>query len=202
MLPLYDEKRKKGIPFATIALVVFNIYFFYISLSNPDYYLNNYAFSFNDLFNGRIFTVFTSMFLHGSIIHLLGNMLFLFVFGRNIEAKTGSFRFLIFYFLCGIFSILAYSLVEDRASLLIGASGAISGVLGAYLVLFPRNKIRAIVPIIVFLTVASVPAFVFILIWFLIQLLSLGTADMVAYSSHIGGFIAGMLLIKSFVKRR
>jgi membrane associated rhomboid family serine protease len=202
MIPLYDEKTNKGIPFITIALVVFNIYFFYVSFSNPDFYFNNYAFSFNDLFNGRLFTVFTSMFLHGSIVHLLGNMLFLFVFGKNVEAKIGSFKFLLFYLLCGIFAILAYSLMEDRASLLIGASGAISGVLGAYLILFPRNKIRAIVPIIVFWIVASVPAFLFIIIWFLIQLLSLGTADMVAYSSHIGGFIAGMLLIKSFSKRR
>lgn len=202
MLPLYDEKRKRGIPFITIILVVFNIYFFYISFFNPDYYFNNYAFSFNDLFNGRLFTIFTSMFLHGSIVHLLGNMLFLFVFGKNIEAKIGSLRFLLFYLLCGVFAILAYSLMEDRASLLIGASGAISGVLGAYLVLFPKNKIRAIVPIIVFWTVASVPAFLFIIVWFLIQLLSLGTSDMVAYSSHIGGFVSGILLIKSFSKRR
>jgi len=202
MLPLYDETRKKGIPFITIALVVFNIYFFYVSFSNPDFYFNNYGFSFNDLFNGRLFTVFTSMFLHGNIIHLFGNMLFLWVFGKNIEAKIGSLKFLIFYFLCGIFAILAYSLMEDRGSLVIGASGAISGVLGAYLILFPKNKIRAIVPIVFFWTIASVPAFVFIIIWFLIQLLSLGTSDMVAYSSHIGGFIAGMLLIKSFAKKR
>jgi membrane associated rhomboid family serine protease len=128
-------------------------------------------------------------------------MLFLWVFGRNIESKIGSFKFIVFYLLCGIISVLAYALMEDRGNALIGASGAISGVLGAYLILFPRNKIRAVVPIIVFWTTASIPAFVFIIIWFVIQLLSLGSDDMVAYSSHIGGFIAGMLLIKKFVKR-
>ncbi len=201
MLPLYDEKTKKGIPFVTIALVVFNIYFFFLSFSNPDFYFNNYAFSFKDLFNGNLYTILTSMFLHGSILHLLGNMLFLWVFGRNIESKISSFRFIIFYLLCGIISVLTYALMEDKESALIGASGAISGVLGAYLILFPRNKIKAIVPIIVFWTTASIPAFVFIIIWFVIQLLSLGSADMVAYSSHVGGFIAGMLLIKKFVKK-
>lgn len=200
MFPLYDENTKRGIPFITIALVAFNIYAFFIAFSNPDFYFNNYAFSFNDLYNGKIYTIFTSLFLHGSIIHLLGNMLFLWVFGKNIEAKIGSLKFAIFYFLCGIISVLTYALV-DKAGLLIGASGAISGVLGAYLVLFPRNKIRTIVPIVFFWTIASVPAFLFIIIWFLIQVLSLGSSDMVAYSAHIGGFIAGILLIKKFKKR-
>ena len=201
MLPLYDENKRKGFPFITIVLVVFNIYFFFVSFSNPDFYFDNYAFSFKNLFDGNLFTIFSSMFLHGNIIHLLGNMLFLWVFGRNIEIKIGSFKFLIFYFLCGIFSVLTYALIEDKTMSLIGASGAISGVLGAYLILFPRNKIKTIVPIIVFLTTASIPAFVFIIIWFLIQLLSIGSADMIAYSSHIGGFIAGAILIKKFNKR-
>lgn len=201
MLPLYDENKRKGFPFITIILVVFNIYFFFVSFSNPDFYFDNYAFSFKNLFDGNLFTIFSSMFLHGNIIHLLGNMLFLWVFGRNIEIKIGSFKFLIFYFLCGIFSVLTYALIEDKTMSLIGASGAISGVLGAYLILFPRNKIKTIVPIIVFLTTASIPAFVFIIIWFLIQLLSIGSADMIAYSSHIGGFIAGAILIKKFNKR-
>jgi len=201
MLPLYDENKRKGFPFITIILVVFNIYFFFVSFSNPDFYFDNYAFSFKNLFDGNLFTIFSSMFLHGNIIHLLGNMLFLWVFGRNIEIKIGSLKFLIFYFLCGIFSVLTYALIEDKTMSLIGASGAISGVLGAYLILFPRNKIKTIVPIIVFLTTASIPAFVFIIIWFLIQLLSIGSADMIAYSSHIGGFIAGAILIKKFNKR-
>jgi len=201
MLPLYDENKRKGFPFITIILVVFNIYFFFVSFSNPDFYFDNYAFSFKNLFDGNLFTIFSSMFLHGNIIHLLGNMLFLWVFGRNIEIKIGSLKFLIFYFLCGIFSVLTYALIEDKTMSLVGASGAISGVLGAYLILFPRNKIKTIVPIVVFLTTASIPAFVFIIIWFLIQLLSIGSADMIAYSSHIGGFIAGAILIKKFNKK-
>ncbi|GMX58540.1 MAG: rhomboid family intramembrane serine protease [Candidatus Microsyncoccus archaeolyticus] len=200
MLPLYDENTRRGIPFITIILVAFNIYAFFVSFSSPEFYFNNYAFSFNDLYNGKIYTIFTSLFLHGNIVHLLGNMLFLWVFGKNIEARIGSIKFLIFYFLCGIFSILTYAIVE-KTGLLIGASGAISGILGAYLVLFPRNKIRTIVPIVFFWTIASVPAFVFIVIWFLIQLLSLGSSDMVAYSAHVGGFIAGILLIRKLKKR-
>jgi membrane associated rhomboid family serine protease len=201
MLPLYDENKRKGFPLVTICLIVLNIYVFYISSLNPDFYFNSYSFSLKDLLNGKFYTIFTSMFLHGSIFHLLSNMLFLWVFGRNIESKIGSFRFLIFYFLCGLFSVLSYGLLES-SSYLIGASGAISGILGAYLILFPGNRIRAVVPIIFFWTTASIPALVFIIIWFLIQLLSLGSSDMVAYSAHIGGFIAGIILIKKFNKRQ
>ena len=199
MIPLYDENKKKGIPFITILLIILNSYIYFLSLSTT-FYLDNYAFSFNDLYNGKLYTILTSLFLHQNIIHLLGNMLFLWVFGKNIESRIGSFKFLIFYMFCGFSSVLSYALFESSGSL-IGASGATSGILGAYLILFPRNKIKTIVPIVFFWTIASVPAFVFIIIWFLIQLLSLGSSDMVAYSAHIGGFISGMLLIKKFKKR-
>jgi membrane associated rhomboid family serine protease len=201
MIPLYDEKRINKFPLVTIVLVILNVYLFFLSLNDINFYFNTFAFSYNNLFNGNLYTVFTSLFLHGNIFHLFGNVLFLWVFGKSIEAKIGSARFLFFYLLCGLFSVLTYALIEDRASYLIGASGAISGVLGAYLMLFPRNKIRAIVPIVVFWTTASIPAFVFIIIWFLVQIFSLGTSDMVAYSSHVGGFISGLIFIKSFVKR-
>jgi len=203
MFPLYDESRRKGrMPVMTIALVVFNVFFFFLSFSDPEFFFKTFAFSFDNLFNGRLYTIFTSMFLHQGLVHLLGNVWFLWVFGENLESRMGSLRFLFFYFLCGTAAVLAYALTEDKSALLIGASGAIAGIMGAYLVLFPGNKIRAVVPLIFFWTTVSISAFVFLMVWFIIQIFSLGLADMVAYSSHIGGFLFGMLAIKSFVKKR
>lgn len=186
----------------TMALVVFNVFFFVASFCDPEFFFKTFAFSFDNLFNGRLYTVFTSMFLHKDLLHLLGNVWFLWVFGDNLEARIGSWKFLLFYFLCGTAAVLAYALTEDQNTLLIGASGAIAGIMGAYLVLFPRNKIRTVVPLIFFWAPVSVSAFVFLFAWFLIQIFSLGVSDMVAYSSHIGGFLFGMLAIKSFSKKR
>ena len=151
-------------------------------------------------------TIMTSMFMHGGFAHILGNMIFLLIFGDNIENKIGHFRYLIFYLLCGIIASLAhvYSTQFLGGNMLIptlGASGAISGVLGAYLLLFPKR--RVVVIMLYFLT--EVPAIVAIGIWFLFQLVSgiglLGTGSQqggVAYGAHIGGFIAGLVLINFF----
>jgi membrane associated rhomboid family serine protease len=154
-------------------------------------------------------TLITSMFMHGGLAHIFGNMLFLWIFGDNIEDRLGHVRYLIFYLICGILAGLAhvfvtYATAADASSLLVpslGASGAISGVLGGYLLLFPTN--RVIVLLSWFVT--PVPAFVAIGLWFVFQLISglgmLGSgskAGGVAYGAHIGGFIAGLLLIKVF----
>ncbi len=155
-------------------------------------------------------TLITSMFMHGGIAHIFGNMLFLFIFGDNIEDRIGHFRYLIFYLVCGVLAGLAHVFATaaiaggNEASLLVpslGASGAISGVLGAYLLLFPMR--RVIVLISWFAT--AVPAFIAIGLWFVFQLISglgvLGAGAQqggVAYAAHIGGFIAGLLLIKVF----
>jgi membrane associated rhomboid family serine protease len=154
-------------------------------------------------------TLITSMFMHGGLAHIFGNMLFLWIFGDNIEDRLGHIRYLIFYLICGILAGLAhvfvtYTTATDASSLLVpslGASGAISGVLGGYLLLFPTN--RVIVLLSWFVT--PVPAFVAIGLWFVFQLISglgmLGSgskAGGVAYGAHIGGFIAGLLLIKVF----
>jgi rhomboid family protein len=154
-------------------------------------------------------TLLTSMFMHGGIAHIFGNMLFLFIFGDNIEDRIGHLRYLIFYLVCGVLAGLAHvfataMLAGSGASLLVpslGASGAISGVLGAYLLLFPMR--RVIVLISWFAT--AVPAFIAIGLWFVFQLISglgvLGSGSQqggVAYAAHIGGFIAGLLLIKVF----
>src|SRR6266705_6012686 len=155
-------------------------------------------------------TLITSMFMHGGLAHIFGNMLFLFIFGDNIEDRVGHFRYLIFYLVCGVLAGLAHVFATaalaggDQASLLVpslGASGAISGVLGAYLLLFPMR--RVVVLISWFAT--AVPAFIAIGLWFVFQLISglgvLGAGSQqggVAYAAHIGGFIAGLLLIKVF----
>lgn len=152
-----------------------------------------------------------SMFMHGSWMHLIGNMWFLWIFGNNIEDAMGHFRFVIFYLVCGVladFAHIAYS-PESRVPM-IGASGAVSGVLGAYLVLHPKARVTTLIPIWIFIRFFEIPAFVFLLIWIGIQILSQmasavpsrhpGAGGGVAYLAHIGGFFAGLLLIFFFKK--
>jgi membrane associated rhomboid family serine protease len=151
-------------------------------------------------------TLLTSIFMHGSIAHIFGNMLFLWIFGDNIENKIGHFRYLIFYLICGILASLAhvYSTLLMNGDLLIptlGASGAISGVLGAYLLLYPKKRVS----VIMFYFLTDLPAIAVIGLWFLFQIISglglLGGGAQgggVAYGAHVGGFIAGMILIKFF----
>jgi membrane associated rhomboid family serine protease len=151
-------------------------------------------------------TIFTSMFLHGGLMHLGGNMLYLWIFGDNIEASLGRVRYLIFYLLCGIAAALGQTLVApDSAIPMIGASGAISGVLGAYFVLHPRANIRVFVWLFVYISVWNLPAFLVLGGWFLMQLWSSLTAVAgqpgVAFAAHAGGFIAGVVLVFFFRRR-
>ena len=156
-------------------------------------------------------TPLTSMFLHGGWGHILGNCLFLWVFGNNVEDSMGRVRFLVFYLLCGLAAAWAHVLSGPASPVpTVGASGAISGVLGAYLVLYPRAHVRILVPIIIFFTVIRVPAFVVLLLWFGFQLLAglpqLSAVDTevsggVAVWAHVGGFLAGVALVKLFENR-
>jgi membrane associated rhomboid family serine protease len=154
-------------------------------------------------------TLITSMFMHGGIAHIFGNMLFLWIFGDNIEDRLGHFRYLVFYLVCGVLAGLSQvlataALATNEASLLVpslGASGAISGVLGAYMLLFPTRRVT----VLIWWFPTNVPAFIAIGLWFVFQLISglgfLGSGTQqggVAYAAHIGGFIAGLLLIKIF----
>jgi membrane associated rhomboid family serine protease len=149
--------------------------------------------------------LFTSMFLHGSWMHLIGNMWFLWIFGNNIEDSMGRVRFVAFYLICGL-AAAAAQIATDPGSVvpMIGASGAISGVMGAYLILYPRVRVFTLVPIGFFLTSIALPAWTMLLYWMLLQLISglgaLAGASMggVAFFAHIGGFAAGALLIKLF----
>ncbi len=144
------------------------------------------------------FNFLSSMFMHGSVMHIGGNMLFLWIFGDNIENRIGHIRFAIFYVLTGVIAALAHILTDTNSVIpMLGASGAISGVLGGYLLLFPKKQVRAIM---FSFMMTTVPAFVALGAWIGLQLLQsyLGTGGGVAYMAHIGGFIAGVALIKVF----
>jgi rhomboid family protein len=147
----------------------------------------------------------TSMFLHASFLHIAGNMLFLWVFGDNVEDRLGRLRFIIFYFLCGLAATAAQTFVSPSSPVpMIGASGAIAGVLGAYLVMFPRARVRTLI-FFFFITLFDVPAVVLLGLWFLLQVFqgvgSVSSQSGVAYMAHIGGFIAGMALLLVFRPR-
>ncbi len=147
----------------------------------------------------RYGTVLTSMFLHGGWMHLLGNMLFLWIYGDNVEDGLGHLRFLLFYLICGIAAVFAQALGNPGSPYpIIGASGAISGVLGAYLLLFPRAKVLTLVLLPFFVTTLRIPAMLLLLLWFTAQLVGdvavSGAGAGVAFGAHIGGFLAGLLL--------
>jgi membrane associated rhomboid family serine protease len=151
-------------------------------------------------------TIFTSMFLHGGWLHLLGNMLYLWIFGNNVEDAMGRGRFVVFYLVCGVAAAMAQSLPNpDSVVPMIGASGAIAGVLGAYLLLHPQARVTVVIPIGFLLYPVNWPAVVVLGIWFLLQigssLLITGEEGGVAWFAHVGGFIAGMALIPFFKRR-
>ena len=147
-------------------------------------------------------TTISSMFLHGGFMHLAGNMLYLWIFADNVEDSIGRGKFIVFYVLCGIAAALTQALVDVHSAVpMIGASGAIAGVLGAYLLLHPRANIRCLVGFFVFFRTVNVPAFLVLGGWLVLQFMSLGQVDSgVAYLAHIGGFMAGMALIPFFKK--
>jgi len=151
-------------------------------------------------------TLFTAMFMHGGFAHILGNMLYLWIFGDNIEDNFGHLKFLIFYLACGLAAAFAQiALNPDSVIPTLGASGAIAGVLGAYIVMFPHNRVRALLPLGIIWTTVEVPALVMLGLWIVLQIFSQYTSSFqhseggVAYMAHIGGFVSGLLL--SFVLR-
>ena len=144
-----------------------------------------------------LLTLLTSMFLHGSLFHLLGNMLYLWIFGNNIEDKLGPLRYLLFYLVGGVAAALTHVLaLPGSRTPMIGASGAIAGVLGAYWLLFPRARVMTFVFLIFFIDIVPVPAGIVLGLWLLVQILNVGLGGGVAWFAHIGGFLAGVLLIR------
>jgi len=152
-------------------------------------------------------TIFSSMFLHGGWMHLIGNMLYLWVFGNNVEDAMGHKRFIVFYLLCGLVAALTQAMINPDSEVpMIGASGAVSGVLGAYLLLYPHARILVVIPIGIFIYTPWIAAYWVLGFWFVLQIFNsmLSASEMggVAYAAHLGGFVAGMLLIPLFKNRR
>ncbi|KPJ86276.1 MAG: hypothetical protein AMS17_13165 [Spirochaetes bacterium DG_61] len=215
--PLKDENPTKTFPYLTIIFIAANCLVYLVQLlagQNRILIVAKYGVIPFEITRGvdinpkvafsPYVTLVTSLFLHGSFFHLLGNMWFLWIFGNNIEDVVGHFKFIIFYLLGGIAASLLQIAVSASSTVpIIGASGAVSAILGAYILLFPRARVRTLAFIFIFITVISVPAGVFIGIWFFIQLLSSigGRASNVAWYAHIGGFLFGLLTIKLFQKR-
>ena len=212
MIPLRSSERVYSRTVITGSLIGINtVIFLYqntLSYYRLDQFVRSWGIVPDDL---HLITLFTSMFLHGGWLHLLGNMLFLWVFGRNLEDLVGGARFLVFYLVCGVASgVVQYLANPSFPNPTIGASGAIAGVMGAYLIKFPRSQIDTLVLLFVFFTRLAIPAPFYLLFWFGMQFLngfeSIGernyTGGGVAYFAHIGGFIAGILLIRLFPSRQ
>jgi membrane associated rhomboid family serine protease len=212
LIPIRDANRSKTTPHTTRILILANILAFVPLLlytffsGNPSINLfanwvyDKFTMVPADIIQGKnLYTLFTSLFLHADIFHICGNMLYLYIFGDNIEDFLGHLRFLLFYFVCGLVADFAHILsVAYTAGLQIptlGASGAISGVMGAYILLYPRSRIQTLTLTFV-ITIVSVPAVFFLGFWFILQLLYtwLGMGGNVAYWAHIGGFVAGIAL--------
>ena len=205
MLPISDDNSSlRSVPVITYLLIVLNILVFLTELNNGNAFVERWAVVPRHLLTnpvGSFLTVFTAMFLHGSWLHLLGNMLYLWIFGDNVEDRFGHRGFLIFYLLCGIVATFAQAVADPRSNIPnLGASGAIAGVLASYLVMFPHRRVNVLLGFMVI----PMSALIVIGFWFVLQILSVnaitsvGQTDGVAYMAHIGGFIAGLLLTSVF----
>jgi membrane associated rhomboid family serine protease len=205
MIPLRDSEPSHSTPFVTVSLIVVNTLVFLFQMSLDDYSLNLLIRDYGLIPSQLHLDAFvTSMFLHGGWLHLIGNMWFLWIFGDNIEDILGHAKYLLFYLLCGIAAALVHVVFNGDSRLpTIGASGAIAGVMGAYMLKFPRARVVTLVPIIFFLTTMEIPASVMLVYWFVIQLISgvgsIGYSHLsqggVAWFAHVGGFLTGMILI-------
>jgi len=226
MIPLNDNVRRQTFWFSTFALIALNTAVFAYELSlGPS--INRFIVTFG-LIPARYTTphgaivitglaeflvpVFTSMFIHGGWLHLIGNMLFLFVFGRSIEDRFGHSQFLLLYFVSGFGAAIIHIFFNMGSRVpTIGASGAIAGILGAYLVSFPTARITTLIPLIIFFWIIRIPAFLVLVYWFLIQFLAghqqmmaieSATRSGVAWWAHVGGFVVGMLLALAIPRRQ
>jgi membrane associated rhomboid family serine protease len=219
VLPLADNNPRRSTPVVNVALIVANILVFFWEASlGPSLERALFGVAFIPArfwyapfapFN--IMTMFVSMFLHGGWLHLGGNMLYLWIFGDNIEDRLGHFRYLLFYLASGIAATLAHAVASPGSRIpSVGASGAIAGVLGAYLILFPRQPVTTVIPIFMFITVRQIPAVFLLGFWFVLQLFTgavvmgahMSDVGGVAYFAHVGGFVAGMVLIVLMGGRR
>lgn len=223
MIPLRDTIKSKEFPYVTILLIIINgaIYLFEMALGeNLNHLINLFGiiperyFSLASaggfIYVERFLPFFSSIFLHGGWFHVLWNLWFLWIFGDNVEDHFGHFNFLVFYIFCGVLAGLAHTYMNPASSIpTIGASGAIAGVMGAYIILHPQARVLTIIPIFIIFPIIHIPAFVYLGIWFFIQFLS-GAASIgssqsyqgVAWWAHIGGFLTGLFVILFIFPRK
>jgi membrane associated rhomboid family serine protease len=220
VIPLRDENPTTITPVVTVALIVLNclVYLYQVSLGPAEArFIASFAAVPAEWFQPGTavgdpgvppsLTVLTAMFLHGSLMHLGGNMLYLWIFGNNIEDVMGHGRFILFYVLCGVAAMFGHAFTAPESTVpMIGASGAISGVLGAYLLLFPQVRVLVLIPLGFFTRMVHVPAVVVLGFWIVMQIINGafswgGLGGGVAWFAHIGGFAAGFALIKVFQRR-
>jgi len=211
-IPLKDENPTQRFPIVTVILIALNILIFLYQVFSPQG-LEYHVFRMGAIpyeithfttvtFFPRIappLTLLTSMFIHGGILHLFGNMLYLWIFGNNIEDFLGPFRFILFYLLSGLGASLIHIAFHPSSRVpMIGASGAIAGVLGAYFLLYPEARVLTLVLI----WILPVPAFIILGLWFVAQVMNIGIGGGVAWFAHIGGFLIGLGLLKLYMKKR
>ncbi|MEW6447094.1 MAG: rhomboid family intramembrane serine protease [Bacillota bacterium] len=217
MIPIRDTIRSRSFPAVTVTFIIINLLVFLYQASLPREALDHLVHLYGviptrDLprlldhpFSPATYIPFiTAMFLHGGWFHVLGNMLYLWVFGDNVEDSMGRGRFMLFYLLVGFAGSLAHIFANPSAPIpTIGASGAVAGVLGAYFISFPRSRVLTLLPLFIFITLVEIPAVLFLVLWFGMQLLSgvaslAVTGETVAWWAHVGGFLSGALLIRFF----
>lgn len=219
MIPFKDDNPTRIFPFITIGLIVINCVVFIWQITSP-LGIEKIAYRYGAIpYNlisfdvmqpvHPVVSIFTSMFLHGGFLHLAGNMLYLWIFGNNIEDSLGHFRFLIFYLFSGSIAAYSHALTDTQSFIpMIGASGAVSGVLGAYILLFPKAKVYTFFFFGFFWQILRLPAIVVIGFWTVIQIISglasygIGQQGGVAWFAHIGGFLVGLITIKLWVPKK
>jgi membrane associated rhomboid family serine protease len=204
MFPIRDTQPSYSKPVVTVFLIAINILIFLFEFSLDDYTRNAFISQYGlvpDRFS--VTNLYTSMFLHAGWLHVLGNMWFLWIFGDNVEDILGHGKFLLFYLLCGTVAGLAQVLMDPSSRVpMVGASGAIAGVLGAYMVKFPRSRIVTLFVLVIFITRVDIPAWIYLFYWFLLQVgggfestaAQYGQGG-TAFMAHVGGFLAGIVLV-------
>ena len=215
-IPLRDENPTSRVPVVTVALIGANVLVFFLQVLSPEglhlaalrfgaipFEITHFQSLDPALRISPPLSLLTSMFLHGSLLHLLGNMLYLWIFGNNIEDVLGSFRFFLFYLICGLAASLTQIAAMPQSQIpMIGASGAVAGVLGAYWILFPRARVMTFIFLFLYISVVPIPAGIVLGLWFVAQILNIGIGGGVAWFAHIGGFLAGIILVRLHRRRR
>jgi len=211
MIPLRDVIPSRTTPYVNVGIIVLNALAWFFELSIPSNVLPRFVEVYGVVpAHFSLATVFTSMFLHGSWMHVIGNMWYLWIFGDNVEDRLGHGRYIVFYLLCGFAAALGH-VALNAGSLVptIGASGAIAGVMGAYFVLYPQSRVLTLIPIIFYIEIIELPAIFLLGFWFLMQLFSAGAIAAnvsagggVAFMAHVAGFLTGVVAVFLFRKRR